>query len=73
MYLLVQNMEGGGKVVVVSDEWRNNSVEERIQYSLVKVSGLQANRLAITKSCVLPSNISIKMSLVRLLIDLILS
>lgn len=30
-------MAGGGKVQVATDEWRNEVVEERIRYSLVKV------------------------------------
>lgn len=28
----------GGKKNVQSDEWRNNSIEERLEYALVKVS-----------------------------------
>lgn len=34
---LLQNLGGSTKKAVVSDAWRNKSVEERLEYSLVKV------------------------------------
>lgn len=34
----VQNHAQGGKKVIQTDEWRNSTVEERLEYALVKVS-----------------------------------
>lgn len=33
-----QNHAQGGKKVVQTDEWRESSVEERLEYALIKVS-----------------------------------
>ena len=35
---IFQNLGNKGKVQVQTDEWRNDSVEGRLEYSLVKVS-----------------------------------
>ena len=37
LVVFLKSMVGGGKVQVVTDEWRNEDVEERLRYSLVKV------------------------------------
>lgn len=36
--LLIQTHGKGGKKVIQTDEWRNGSIEERLEYALVKVS-----------------------------------
>lgn len=36
--ILIQTHGKGGKKVIQTDEWRNGSIEERLEYALVKVS-----------------------------------
>lgn len=35
--ILIQTHGTGGKKVIQTDEWRNGSIEERLEYALVKV------------------------------------
>lgn len=43
-------MKGGAKKAVITDEWRSGTVEERLEYSLVKVSKLSLFQAALLAS-----------------------
>lgn len=40
--ILIQTHGQGGKKVMQTDEWRGGSIEERLEYALVKVSAERA-------------------------------
>ena len=49
--VVLKSMVGGGKVQVVTDEWRNEDVEERLRYSLVKVHLVHNTHLHLRHCC----------------------
>lgn len=52
--ILTQTHGKGGKKVIQTDEWRNGSIEERLEYALVKVSPRACTGSLVTHGSLVP-------------------